>query len=361
MSRISYMLPAFATDFSAAISMISSMGGMSVLHAPSGCMGNYCGFDEPEWFGNPGLTYCSMLREDETIFGNDDILLGKIRNTCAKMSPSFVAVVGSPITALIGTDLDGIATLSEEETGIPTIAINTTGFDSYQVGLIKAFKSCVDKFSSDGSDEKRINLLGINKFDYHLTNDFGMPIDLLKRKGFKCIDVSCGCNLDLFKGIGGSEFNLAMSTAGLGMSKYLKKRYGTEYGPLVYDEGRTRAVNGTRALIIGDQVISNYIRQMIESEFGFECDVGTLFEFDASISESNDFKADTEREMFDRLNSEHYDCVISDPMIKRMIRYDTDFIPLAHPAVSSKIHWNEYVDPFKHLKGYLSSAMCGHP
>ena len=247
MSRISYMLPAFATDFSAAMSFMSSLGGMTVLHAPGGCMGNYCGFDEPEWFGNPGMTYCSMLKEDETIFGNDDILLGKIKGTCKKVSPSFVAVIGSPITALIGTDLDGIAMISEEETGVPTVAVNTTGFDSYQTGLLKAFKSCDEKFSSEGPGTERTNLLGINKFDYHLTKDFSDFFNRLKGHASEHMYTMCGNGLEFFEGIGESRYNLAMSTAGLAMSKYLRKRYGTDYGVLEYEaDGKVSDRKSTR-------------------------------------------------------------------------------------------------------------------
>ena len=173
MARFSYDLPAMATDFSAALSMVSSIGGMSVLHAPSGCMGDYCSFDEPEWVRNPGMTYCSMLKEDETIFGNDDIIIDKMVNGCERMHPPFMALIGSPITALIGTDLNGIADLTEERTGVPVIAIDTTGFGNYQDGLLKAFKAIADRFQLDGDTVNDVDIVGINKFDYHIGDDLG--------------------------------------------------------------------------------------------------------------------------------------------------------------------------------------------
>ena len=356
MARFAYRLPSFATDFSAAISMISTMKGMSVLHAPSGCMGDYCSFDEPDWVRSPGLTYCSMLKEDETIFGNDEILLGKIDDACEKVSPPFVAVIGSPITALIGTDMQGIAEISENRTGIPTIAVDTTGFGTYQDGLFKAFASCLDKFGFDGEGNKGTVILGIDKFDYHTCADREFLESKVRSAGHDPAGCMPGDGVAFFDDLAHADSCLAVSVAGMRMARLLRKRFGTKTDILSYEpEGSCRS-NGKRCLVIGDQVVSGYIRDIVTSGYGYECDVGTLFGFESSISEGNDFRADSEKELRDRLGSERYDVIICDPKVGSLAPEGTEVIAMPHPAVSSKIHWNDFV-PLKDVPRYLDGKL----
>ncbi len=356
MARFAYMLPAFATDFSAAMSMVSMMGGMSALHAPSGCMGNYCSFDEQDWVRNPGMTYCSMLKEDETIFGNDDLLLERIETACRKMNPPFVAVIGSPITALIGTDLQGIAELSEERTGIPTIAVDNTGFDNYQDGLYKAFVSCVDKFATEEKEGRRCTVLGMDKYDYHTGADREWFDSAFRNEGYSRVCFIPGDPLESFRGLCGSEYSFAVSAAGVRMAELLKKRFGTPYGILTYRCDRKVPQTGKRCLVVGDQVISNYVRDIMVSQFGFEGDVGTMFGFEKGLSEKGDFRADSEGELMACIRSGGYDTVVCDPMMKDMIPAGTEMISLPHPAVSSKIHWNSFV-PLEGIEDYLKNAL----
>lgn len=341
MARFAYYLPAFATDFSAAMSLVSSMGGMSALHAPSGCMGNYCAFDEPDWIRSPGMTYCSMLKEDETIFGNDSLLMERIRTACATMKPPFAAVIGSPITALIGTDLQGIATLSEEETGVPTVAVDTTGFGTYQDGLLKAFEACVDRFATEGG-AGRINILGMDKYDYHTGADREFLEGMVSGKGTSVASLPGG-DLGFFGGLRDSQASFAVSYAGLRMAELLRKRYGILYDVLSYGSSGEPGRASARCLVIGDQVISNYIRDYIESEFGFETDVGTMFGMDRGLAHPNDFANDSESGMAERIRSGRYDAVVCDPMMSCMVPDGTAVIPVPHPAVSSKIHWNSFI------------------
>ena len=355
MARFAYRLPAFATDFSAAMSLISTMNGMSVLHAPSGCMGNYCGFDEPDWIRSPGLTYCSMLKEDETIFGNDEILLGKIDDSCERMKPPFVAIIGSPITALIGTDLQGIARISEERTGVPTIAVDTTGFGTYQDGLYKAFVSCLERFGSHGDEPRGTYMLGLDKYDYHACSDRPFLESKIGESGHPCAGSMPGDGIAFFDDLAHSSSSFAVSTAGYRMARLLKKRYGTPIEIMRYGSDGTHTPNGKRCLIIGDQLISGYVRDIV-SGYGYECDVGTLFGFENGLSEGNDFRAESERELSERLRSERYDQVICDPMISALAPDGTKTVGLPHPAVSSKIHWNDFV-PLRDLPEHLKKLL----
>ena len=52
---------------------------MVVIHDAAGCTGNYVNYDEPRWYDEGAMVYCSGLRELDAVLGNDEKL---IRNIC---------------------------------------------------------------------------------------------------------------------------------------------------------------------------------------------------------------------------------------------------------------------------------------
>ena len=149
--------------------------------------------------------------------------------------------------------------------------------------------------------------------------------------------------LDFFKGLEQTESSFAVSTAGLRMAAFLKKRFGTPYEILTYRDAKESKGNGKRCLILGDQVMSNYLRGRIESEIGHEADVGTLFGLERSISRQNDFSTDSEDVMIERIREGRYDAVICDPIVAGLVPEGTKTIQIPHSAVSSKVHWNGFI------------------
>ena len=62
----------------------------------------------------------------------------------------------------------------------------------------------------------------------------------------------------------------------------------------------------------------------------------------------NDIEIKNELHLRKVLNSGKYKTVVGDPMIKALIKKENaekiKFISFPHVAVSSKVHWDEYVD-----------------
>ncbi|MBO6100314.1 MAG: oxidoreductase, partial [Spirochaetaceae bacterium] len=110
MSKLCVNLPPFAPDYSGVASVLFELGGMVVIHDASGCTGNYLGYDEPRWLGSKALVFCSGLRHMDAILGNDNLLIDRIIAAVNDTHPKFVALLGSPVPMVIGTDYEGIAT-----------------------------------------------------------------------------------------------------------------------------------------------------------------------------------------------------------------------------------------------------------
>ena len=121
-----YLTP-FAPDQSGAVSVLYELGGLIAICDAGGCTGNVCGFDEPRWFEQKSAFFSAGLRDMDAILGRDDRLVEKIGKACEKLSADFIAVIGTPVPAVIGTDYKALSRMVEKKTGIPALTIDTDG------------------------------------------------------------------------------------------------------------------------------------------------------------------------------------------------------------------------------------------
>ena len=98
-----YLTP-FAPDQSGAVSVLYELGGLIAICDAGGCTGNVCGFDEPRWFEQKSALFSAGLRDMDAILGRDDRLVEKLVDAASKLDVKFVAIIGTPVPAGIGTD-----------------------------------------------------------------------------------------------------------------------------------------------------------------------------------------------------------------------------------------------------------------
>ena len=122
--RQSYkIIPVYTADVSGVCSALYELGGMVVMHDPSGCNSTYNTHDEIRWYDQDSLIYISGLTEIDAVMGNDAKFIHDIEETARELKPRFIALAGSPIPFMNGTDFPAIAQVIETETGIPAFAI----------------------------------------------------------------------------------------------------------------------------------------------------------------------------------------------------------------------------------------------
>ena len=100
---------------------------MTVVHDSSGCNSTYSTFDEPRWYDRESLIFITGLTETEAIFGREDRLLDNVAAAAAEFRPAFVALCGSPMPFILGTDYAALASELEERCGLPVLGLPTTG------------------------------------------------------------------------------------------------------------------------------------------------------------------------------------------------------------------------------------------
>ena len=385
MSKLCVNLPPLAPDYSGVASTLFELGGMIVIHDASGCTGNYLGYDEPRWLGSKALVFCSGLRHMDAILGNDDLLVNRIIAAVNDTHPKFVALLGSPVPMVIGTDYAGIATELESRTGIPCFGFDTKGLAYYTKGVSMAIiallkKFCPKKADADGNaaagNSRAINLLGTTPLDFGNTDNVKLFISLFESAGIKVLN-SFGMEnkLENIAQADEAALNLVVSESGFEAAQYMKDVYGIPFicgtpvgdGKIVLHRvaeflesgeckpDKTYALEVSdgceKLLIVGDQVISNSIREYIEelsrrSGKKIAVRVASIFDGVRQIKREGDLVFKNELELRKFLNSGKADKIIADPLVEQLLTAETKakgvkFFGLPHTAVSSKICWDK--------------------
>ncbi len=231
-NQASSIISTYTADVSGVCSALFELGGMCVMHDASGCNSTYNTHDEPRWYNTDSLVFISGLSEMEAIMGDDEKLANDIIEACRELAPRFVAIAGTPIPTMIGTDLDAIARDVEDATGIPAFAVHTTGMNSYLFGAGLAFEKIVSLFAKDTpkTAELSVNVLGTTPLDFSVNGYVEDMYELIEESGFRIIArLGMGGTLTDIEKMGGARVNLVVSSCGLLAARFLKEKFGTPY------------------------------------------------------------------------------------------------------------------------------------
>lgn len=224
-------LPPFAPDYSGVSAVFHELGGLVIINGADGCIGNVTGYDEPRFFENTGMIVSSGLREINAITGDEDLLLKKIEDLNLNRQIPFVVLLGTPTSAVIASDHEGVGKLFYKESDIPVLAIGTTGIDSYEVGIEKALLALAETFVRplDGPKEG-VNIIGCTPLDYWGRDQVTYLQGALESEGIainSCWTMSGG--LEAIRSTLRGQMNLVVSSGAIKVAEYLKDLYGMPY------------------------------------------------------------------------------------------------------------------------------------
>lgn len=153
MRQVFRKIPVYTGDVSGVCSALFELGGMVVMHDPSGCNSTYNTHDEIRWYDHDSLIFLSGLDEMDAIMGSDDRLIHDIAEAARIYSPEFIAVANSPIPYITGMDFEAVCRAVEQETGIPSFYISTNGMHDYIHGAGLALLRIAERFTAPGRQE----------------------------------------------------------------------------------------------------------------------------------------------------------------------------------------------------------------
>ena len=225
------IIPIYTADVSGVCSALYELGGMTVMHDPSGCNSTYNTHDEIRWYDQDSLIFISGLTDIDAIMGNDEKFLRDIEDVAEELKPKFIALASSPIPFMNGTDFPGLARALTAEKGIPAFSVSTSGMHDYVYGAGLALSEIARHFTGAAEKRKRkLNLLGVTPLD------FGPQpmVDAMKRRlekyGWEILSTwAMGDTLEDLSHAGEAEVNLVVSSVGIPAANVLREKFGTPF------------------------------------------------------------------------------------------------------------------------------------
>ena len=219
--RQSYrMIPVYTADVSGVCSALYELGGMTVMHDPSGCNSTYNTHDEIRWYDQDSLIFISGLTEIDAIMGNDRKFIDDIEYAARELHPKFIALAGSPIPFMNGTDFPAIARVIETETGIPAFSVPTNGMNDYVYGagialeeIAKRFVRETDRQENRDPSSRTVNLLGVTPLDFGPQKNVETLKENLQKYGWQVMSVwAMGDDLKTLQRSAEADVNLVVGS-----------------------------------------------------------------------------------------------------------------------------------------------------
>lgn len=384
MKQIASRISIYSADAFGICSALYELGGLCVMHDASGCNSTYNTHDEPRWYDFDSMVYISGLSEMEAIMGDDQKFIDDIVYTAKELSPNFIAMAGTPIPTMIGTDFKAIANIIEKETNIPTFGFDTTGMHSYVSGAYKAFEALAKRFLKRNDKESRgekkesidkesreakntiikVNILGATPLDFSINKSVEAMVDLLKENNFEVISTwAMGSSLEYIKNAGDADVNLVVSYSGMGAAKYMYENlnipyvigtpFGKEFANKVIED--LKEVKSTKEnkisydnrkidkdaeiTIVGESIMSESLAYAISKEKNKTVNVISSLETDEKLLLEGDKIAIFEDDIEKCLKNSK--TIIADPLFRPICPLDSNFISLPHEAFSGRIYRDE--------------------
>ena len=330
------ILPVYTGDVSGAASALYELGGMTVIHDPSGCNSTYNTHDEVRWFDQESLIYISGLNDIDAITGNDNKFINDICYAADKMKPRFIALANSPLPYLNGTDFKGICRVLEEKTGLPCFYINTNAMHDYSKGQSEAFLSFAKRMLkvSEKKTKNGVNIIGMTPLDFTSTDIY--------ISGGHTIVSNWALNTSFENVIKApeAELNVAVSSSGIAACEYMKEAFGIPYVKGLPWNGKIqdymeveRKTSGN--YIVGEPVVSGSIAAYLKVTTGKDYNVIASTEITDGLLLDCDKRCHGEEEIEEALKDA--ETIIADPMVKYISPASARFIELPHFALSGRL------------------------
>ncbi|MBI1921050.1 MAG: hypothetical protein HYS23_08220 [Geobacter sp.] len=236
--------PRYVCSLGGAAATVTALpGAIPILHAASGCAGNFAW----TWNGGSGLQvggYCGSLtvpssnvQEHEVVFGGTDRLTEEIRNTLRIMKGELFVVLTGCVTEVIGDDIRSVVSGFREE-GVAIVGAETGGFKGtsyygYDLVLQALFRDYVEKGTPPVNG--LVNLWGIVPYmdQFWRGNIEGVrklleSIGLTVNSFFATDDTQAG-----LKNAAAAELNIVVSDVyGIEAAETFREVHGIPYLPL---------------------------------------------------------------------------------------------------------------------------------
>jgi nitrogenase molybdenum-cofactor synthesis protein NifE len=374
MKTVYTKIPCYSGDVSGAASALYELGGMVVIHDPSGCNSTYNTHDEIRWYDQESLIFISGLNDMDAIVGNDEKFVADVVDAARRLHPRFVALCNSPIPYITGTDFEALAAMIEDQLDIPVFYIQTNGLHDYVCGASGAFAAVAAQNTLQRQKTKphSVNILGLTPLDFDAPGSAAALTKKLEASGWQVVsNWALDCNPDAIFQAGSAAVNLVVSSTGWQAAQILKQRFGIPavagcpvggFAPLVTAalkqseaDGRTRipyadlletGANSKPAVaVVGEAVGAASLGAALAIDQGKAVQVTVPVESPPALCSDTVLRIEGESAVEARINQA--DCVVADPLYQALLEKKTAFVPWHHFAFSGRIGYDQAVNLFE--------------
>lgn len=181
----------------AQIALFPYADAVHLVHAPATCQGaswetratptSYTGEN------NTVTGYYTDVTTNDVIFGGNEKLEKSIEYIIEHKSPKAIFVYETCVTAMIGDDMDNIASRMQEKHGIPIVVVHAPGFvGSKNLGSRLGGEAVLNQLIGTREPET-IHPFGINLIgEYNVTGDMWQYTPILEKIGIKIVSTLAG-------------------------------------------------------------------------------------------------------------------------------------------------------------------------
>lgn len=370
MKHVARILSTYSADTFGVCSALYELGGMIVIHDPSGCNSTYTTHDEPRWFAELSQIFISALTEQDAILGNDSKLIADIAEAAKDLRPRFICLIPSQIAHMIATDCRAICRILEKKTGIPAFTLPTNSMHYYERGIFFALQKLAEiacqalpesaapthlsagKWLSEEELHKlrqkkgkalRVNVLGATPLDFAMNGSIDSMRHWLEARG--CHLASCwamGSDLDIILASRDADLDLVVSYGGLGAARVLRERAGIPYRigiPFPHcasSRGDAACPPEGPAYIIGETIFAESLARTLEEATGQPFTAIVPMETDKELLLPGTLCLTDEDELSPVLREAAL--IIADPLYQPICPAGAAFLSLPHIAFSGRLY-----------------------
>ena len=410
MAQLSCYLPPFAGDYSGACSALFELDCLVVILDAGCCTRNYTEYEEPRWRKVRKSTFSAQLRTLDVALGDEESIIAEVVSAANQLHPSSVALIGTPVPALVGMDLDGMALEVEARTRLTCFGVPTTGFDTYEKGISKVLlhlaqmseahkeqkdDACSPNQTFQNGDEKaplfKVNIFGLTPLDYACKNDIDHLSNVLSANGIHANFTTMAPANQQLDRLGDAHANVVLSWSGLEAAYYMEHSFGIPYiigfpfdkdmehsllehvkkhtsgvlwKPQIEKTEQTHAAETSseqksKVYLIGEQVIMCSLRAALRNRSDAQCKdkqlhVCSLFSMAPELMEPADSFLASEKDLLDLVRINPGACFVGDSLLRQIPAMPQDlFFDLSHAAISSHLFSTDekgMIDLFKKIK-----------
>ena len=329
----------YTADVSGVCSALYELGGMTVLHDPSGCNSTYTTHDEPRWYDSDSLMFISGLDEMTAVLGDDSVIIRDVVRAAKDLKPRFITLCGASIPHIIAFDYRGVARLIEKETGIPVLPVATDGLKSYVSGAGLAMKEWIRRFAERKAEKipGRINLLGVTPVDFSRQENADAMKKVFTDAGYSVRVFAMGESFENLQEAYQAECNVVVSSAGRNPAQYMYKTgkipfvEGVPCGEQMAERILQAVKTGTNQYVCDDYDPEGKILVIGEEIFAKSL---------ASVLKGKPLYPDIDEGLDEDLllqEMEKAEMIIADPLFRYGRRGNAVFIPFPHEGYSGRL------------------------